>query len=144
MATVGTFNVGRSPRTRGSLYHRRAWARYARSIPAHAGEPSWLPLILEEGMVDPRARGGASVRSVWSRPLSGRSPRTRGSQFAAPAAAGDAGSIPAHAGEPPAGLIEAVKKAGRSPRTRGSPILKRLQRPSEGSIPAHAGEPGLS
>ncbi len=92
---------------------------------------------------------------------SGRSPRTRGSQGKRSGWRSMPRSIPAHAGEPAAGLIFhpycqvdprarggaycprelKCSRGGRSPRTRGSQVLAPRRDPRHRSIPAHAGEP---
>ena len=133
------------------------------SIPAHAGEPSWPGSWATRAAVDPRSRGGA--RSFPHRPFQclGRSPLTRGSRIKHPQRSVRHGSIPAHAGEPPASvssisLIQVDPRSrggalatpthgtvagGRSPLTRGSLGGNAGTGTRERSIPAHAGEPGL-
>ena len=152
---------GRSPRTRGSRLGASPRGASRRSIPAHAGEPARGRRRQGCEGVDPRARGGAAGIDERVRTAQGRSPRTRGSPSSPVPGSSPAGSIPAHAGEPPAPPVPRVARKvdprarggassrrsarlpseGRSPRTRGS----RAQRPRVGgllgSIPAHAGEP---
>ena len=154
---------GRSPLTRGSLGGIHDSAMRDGSIPAHAGEPSWPGSWATRAAVDPRSRGGA--RSFPHRPFQclGRSPLTRGSRIKHPQRSVRHGSIPAHAGEPPASvssisLIQVDPRSrggalatpthgtvagGRSPLTRGSLGGNAGTGTRERSIPAHAGEPGL-
>ena len=155
--------LGLSPRTRGSqptasdLRHRR------RSIPAHAGEPSLSASQRIRARVYPRARGGAAEAEGGSRPVSGLSPRTRGSPDGFRQRLVDRRSIPAHAGEPCVGVPGTgsdrvyprarggacitsrvrLSYSGLSPRTRGSPDGFRQRLVDRRSIPAHAGEPQI-
>ena len=78
-ATDDVLATGRSPRTRGSQPHERARQRHRGSIPADAGEPRRRAGSPSTGRVDPRGRGGARPRALFSRCSLGRSPRTRGS-----------------------------------------------------------------
>ena len=111
--------------------------------------------------VYPRPRGGtAAARSPPSVAL-GLSPPTRGNPHVSSSKRILAGSIPAHAGEPPHthihGRQEGVyprprggtavqayitaRRRGLSPPTRGNPTQARAWLSRSGSIPAHAGEP---
>ena len=91
---------GLSPPTRGSHGWRLRRHPAARSIPAHAGEPTsptpppWIRTVY------PRPRGGACPYSgrAWNR--CGLSPPTRGSHGSHHDQQSGRGSIPAHAGEP--------------------------------------------
>ena len=130
------------PRPRGGAFRGiRYWLPWARSIPAHAGEPRrlGLPLVPHEGL-SPPTRGSLGI---GGRALSGQ------------------GSIPAHAGEPfllvrhdsslgvyprPRGGAVATRlssrgRRGLSPPTRGSHSRSSVRRDVVRSIPAHAGEP---
>ncbi len=111
--------------------------------------------------VDPRPRGGAAQDASRLYAQVGRSPPTRGSRGHGHDARGCAGSIPAHAGEPPTrqrarrctGVDPRPRGGaskwiwmiswlwGRSPPTRGSQADVPPDRVAPGSIPAHAGEP---
>ncbi len=134
------------------------------SIPAHAGEPNTLRCSRHWSRVYPRARGGTRVRYEGEPQILGLSPRTRGNHTYACGAPRDAGSIPAHAGEPfhcsestllfrvypraRGGTVLADGKdlqyLGLSPRTRGNlgQGARRVQ--LGGSIPVHAGEPAIA
>ena len=136
----------------------------ARSIPAHAGEPSVVisPSIIAE--VYPRPRGGTCIRCRCSRSRSGLSPPTRGNLAHAVYRSELRWSIPAHAGEPrraarelfeqgvyprPRGgtgstRVEPASSGGLSPPTRGNRFSCCSRLTFFGSIPAHAGEPPCS
>ena len=157
-------------------------AKLKGSIPAHAGEPSWQTTSRTTRRVYPRACGGtASVMAerrppprqgsqVYGSPACAGidpwpeaplSPRMRGNPVAVAVAGAGAGSIPAHAGEPPPGsswrrprrvypracggtlnlLANLVAPTGLSPRMRGNPPTRESAGKCAGSIPAHAGEP---
>ena len=95
--------IGLSPPTRGNQRRGCSRCAFARSIPAHAGEPGlgrgWQ-LLFE---VYPRPRGGTIRRIRCAVCGEGLSPPTRGNQGDPGAAADPADSnrsIPAHAGEP--------------------------------------------
>ena len=93
-------DTGLSPRARGN---RRSWgcnSRYARSIPACAGEPRLLLMQETPRKVYPRVRGGTSQFLHQVAAYSGLSPRARGNRGNAIRRAHDARSIPACAGEP--------------------------------------------
>ncbi len=161
MRGSATTPKGPSPRTRGSRLAHVPQQVVIGSIPAHAGEPPWTWRRAPARRVHPRARGGASPLSCQISPSRGPSPRTRGSLRIEHAGRAAAGSIPAHAGEPPAppeadprggvhprargGACSAVPRRrrgrGPSPRTRGSPSTLPRLAVGAGSIPAHAGEP---
>ena len=155
-------NQGRSPRTRGSQATPALDRFGVRSIPANAGEPlRYGGRGLGVG-VDPRERGGASVKMNYSDNPWGRSPRTRGSPEQPDSDQPKDGSIPANAGEPSspsrrpgtpqvdprerggaaATAFAAMDIPGRSPRTRGSQLNPMIEETQPGSIPANAGEPG--
>ena len=116
----------------------------------------------------PRMRGNRGRQCfVWialgSVPdlLTGLSPRMRGNLIGDVGSAGELGSIPAHAGEPPgrpcracgirvypracggtsAGCSAVHQEPGLSPRMRGNHAHGDEQARVHGSIPAHAGEP---
>ena len=94
---------GLSPPTRGNLAGGQLRAVRARSIPAHAGEPSSPAGRGARSMVYPRPRGG-TVRSGPRRiARAGLSPPTRGNPDRKRSHRFSCGSIPAHAGEPRVG-----------------------------------------
>ena len=152
---------GLSPPTRGNPRIADCSKGWTGSIPAHAGEPAegceWKQPI----RVYPRPRGGTLWCRLPGRFAPGLSPPTRGNHDALADAPLDAGSIPAHAGEPsyrtaarrdswvyprPRGgtgsecqFCESAR--GLSPPTRGNRPRVRSIRTRWRSIPAHAGEP---
>ena len=156
-------HMGPSPRVRGSLQSGDQGQPGDGSIPACAGKPPAGVRSPPAPRVHPRVCGEA--RAVGCRGLgaSGPSPRVRGSQPPESSPCSASGSIPACAGKPAVGVVQArvirvhprvcgeawvtqlagsfVK--GPSPRVRGSllpssPIVPRL-----GSIPACAGKPRI-
>ena len=152
---------GPSPPTRGSLPDTIARGFRARSIPAHAGKPTYSASPFIRASVHPRPRGEATAASPVDRIFGGPSPPTRGSPRSPRARLAAEGSIPAHAGKPPtardgsAGVRvhprprgEALRaaaglssSAGPSPPTRGSRSAARRKAVPCRSIPAHAGKP---
>ncbi len=160
-AWISVATWGLSPPTRGSpRYLVRAGLR-VRSIPAHAGKPSARQQQQPSDVVYPRPRGEATaVRAILARP-EGLSPPTRGSLALWIEMAPSGGSIPAHAGKPPASMPRSPHRAvyprprgeadsarpgvfpprGLSPPTRGSLGNFTTGRSKVGSIPAHAGKP---
>ena len=133
--------TGLSPPTRGNLPDEPRDGGLSRSIPAHAGEPAGAfgaPPVLR---VYPRPRGGTLKASCATAKSYGLSPPTPGNPFLKRLHADRVGSIPAHAGEPPAVRIHA-RAGGVYPRPRGG--TSGCRQPPSGrqwSIPAHAGEP---
>ncbi len=158
---LACFNVGRSPRARGSRSRQRTGQRNQRSIPACAGQPLTVVMRSIACGVDPRVRGAAQIGIGFVFLLHGRSPRARGSHPGCPRTHRPPGSIPACAGQPrntswrgfPAGVDPRVRGAaqavrtchqdlsGRSPRARGSPKSWVVGHGGAGSIPACAGQP---
>ena len=152
---------GLSPRTRGNLPPAKTAAEVLGSIPAHAGEPGMLTILMGLVRVYPRARGGTRFTSFPQYSSQGLSPRTRGNQTLVVGSEEDAGSIPAHAGEPSRwgalplsgtvyprarggtgpGKPVSEKRQGLSPRTRGNRTGLSGCEDYTRSIPAHAGEP---
>ncbi len=152
---------GLSPPTRGSHAVPCHSRHSARSIPAHAGEPSRAGSGRRWCAVYPRPRGGADEPLGCIVQIEGLSPPTRGSHSRNHGWRVAWRSIPAHAGEPaprrgvavvdrvyPRPRGGAVAKAeggatvqGLSPPTRGSLRARRDVPTHRGSIPAHAGEP---
>ena len=132
-----------------------------RSIPAHAGEPLVVRQLYAVDLVYPRPRGGTvGVKPLYLTVI-GLSPPTRGNRRQPEHRVVKTGSIPAHAGEPPASASphspERVyprprggtpqtsradaERRGLSPPTRGNPRWRVTYAYTAGSIPAHAGEP---
>ena len=132
-----------------------------RSIPACAGEPDREREPPPRSSVYPRVCGGAASGKTKGIPLSGLSPRVRGSRYRSDRPLAAFRSIPACAGEPagPDGFQrwnpvyprvcggadskdEAQRLAdGLSPRVRGSRAVPPERYTMTRSIPACAGEP---
>ena len=93
-------NTGLSPRVRGNPVLAAEPARYRRSIPACAGEPSSGSSASGMPEVYPRVCGGTWIGSRHRRPVAGLSPRVRGNLPDASGKAYTGRSIPACAGEP--------------------------------------------
>ena len=152
---------GLSPHARGSrlgVYRKRL---VLGSIPACAGEPDCRHGRRGLIGVYPRMRGGAHRTNTGLMTDGGLSPHARGSRRGLGYAAGQAGSIPACAGEPtnwcrgqanrtvyPRMRGGAQRKFsntnrdwGLSPHARGSLRLEQDFQSWIGSIPACAGEP---
>ena len=156
-----SLHLGLSPRTRGSQPVDGVAQLADGPIPADAGEPNCPSWSAHSSTAYPRGRGGAAVVVFLHDLNQGLSPRTRGSRGGGLPAGGEAGPIPADAGEPldraharvfpgayPRGRggavddeARTVELAGLSPRTRGSHIEARPPRLWPGPIPADAGEP---
>ena len=152
---------GLSPRVRGSLLVDLAAVHVGGSIPACAGEPVLVGPRVPQGGVYPRVCGGAGPIMPFMGPVTGLSPRVRGSPGQRDTAPRRRGSIPACAGEPatpswsrasrwvyprvcggaPNPLFSPTRMSGLSPRVRGSPGSVHASRICVGSIPACAGEP---
>ena len=153
---------GLSPPTRGNPRGSRSKPSGTGSIPAHAGEPAYASRWARARTVYPRPRGGTAPAPSPRGKTRGLSPPTRGNHDDAPELAANRGSIPAHAGEPPATGARRVASAvyprprggtarggspsscgkGLSPPTRGNPLAVSSPLSADRSIPAHAGEPG--
>ena len=97
--------AGLSPPTRGNPAGGVAVRRYGGSIPAHAGEPALSPCRTSDEQVYPRPRGGTQRPRLAAPHRPGLSPPTRGNRRHAEGGRGRRGSIPAHAGEPPAAAV---------------------------------------
>ena len=154
-------SYGLSPPTRGNLSPRPPRGSAARSIPAHAGEPTPPTWSICARPVYPRPRGGTAARGVIFGTPRGLSPPTRGNPGRPVRPSAQLGSIPAHAGEPSAAVMLLAANevyprprggtdsggwldqppGGLSPPTRGNPRPIGRARFHLGSIPAHAGEP---
>ena len=153
--------LGLSPRSRGSPHKTGITQQTEGSIPALAGKPTAGPRRLTSPWVYPRARGEACLCRVHSMYSFGLSPRSRGSPGLHDRPGSGAGSIPALAGKPNAGIDpvlhprvyprargEAGSSAtgagccgGLSPRSRGSRSRSGQPARRSGSIPALAGKP---
>ena len=155
---------GLSPRVRGKPPFRPRPPSRPRSIPACAGEASWLEPREGRSSVYPRVCGGScwmARRMAWS---VGLSPRVRGKLRLPPARRRGSRSIPACAGEARnhrrdehgggvyprvcggSSRTVAVSPEGRglSPRVRGKQSIWRNARMIDRSIPACAGEAASS
>ena len=152
---------GLSPRGRGNLATRLAWADGDRSIPAWAGKPriGIVPRALIK--VYPRVGGETERHRRGYRHIRGLSPRGRGNLCPTRSTCPNYGSIPAWAGEPAllpgyACLVEVYPRVGGgtllklgkagyvfglSPRGRGNPRSPLSHPLGWRSIPAWAGEP---
>ncbi len=133
---------GLSPRVRGNLTDRSQDALANRSIPACAGEPPAGTHTPSPAGVYPRVCGGTSSLASMPQADMGLSPRVRGNPTVTLENGGNQGSIPACAGEPPAGRAECrwprvyprvcggtladpgshPGGRGLSPRVRGNPV----------------------
>ena len=153
--------AGLSPRVRGNRgdghQHETDWG----SIPARAGEPSFLDFVPHVGVVYPRACGGTGPRCDMEDIAEGLSPRVRGNPEMIASVSLGMRSIPARAGEPEpsptkdrrnevypraCGGTHSRQKSwqysrGLSPRVRGNQVDGRDIHAPFGSIPARAGEP---
>ena len=91
---------GLSPRVRGNQAEKGYFARFARSIPACAGEPDCSILWESNNEVYPRVCGGTNVEVLAENQNKGLSPRVRGNRYPRWRHRDRNGSIPACAGEP--------------------------------------------
>ena len=164
--TIGIINndgyyEGLSPRTRGNHGAAIGHSDVDGTIPAHAGEPRRRSPGCSPGRDYPRARGGTEPSRSVKTFQPGLSPRTRGNPAGWKKPGARTGTIPAHAGEPPASprcsessgdyprarggtptrKREAWSPTGLSPRARGNPGIDQEDDSRLGTIPAHAGEP---
>ena len=98
---VSDGRAGLSPPTRGNPPKIAPTVNQQRSIPAHAGEPSSDSARMAMSRVYPRPRGGTGAPPSSATADSGLSPPTRGNRRRMGRNSAGAGSIPAHAGEPP-------------------------------------------
>ena len=92
--------LGGPPLTRGSRLRVQQPANVYGWTPAHAGEPVPREGGEKGGRVDPRSRGGATIRRPPKRLLVGGPPLTRGSRTRGAPRRFHCGWTPAHAGEP--------------------------------------------
>ena len=160
-AYIGNNRQGLSPPTRGNPLRESSPLGSLRSIPAHAGEPPPPAAAATPPTVYPRPRGGTRAHFCIQPSIAGLSPPTRGNPKIGGLQGEQAGSIPAHAGEPtatsrtraPAPVYPRPRGGttsppasrrwarGLSPPTRGNLAQLIVDLPVRGSIPAHAGEP---
>ena len=153
--------MGLSPRVRGNRDQAAYGDRQLGSIPACAGEPSSTTCDTCGKPVYPRVCGGTQRLRFRPGGCRGLSPRVRGNLEVRGDIAGQAGSIPACAGEPrgactpghPCGVYPrcwggSPAHAGIDPRrppdwegVRGNPPSTSQSGGLLGSIPACAGEP---
>ena len=152
---------GLSPRMRGNRRCAISKEVSARSIPAHAGQPSRYPLRDSGSKVYPRACGATCAWRLLGARRSGLSPRMRGNHNPPVVNTNNQRSIPAHAGQPSncplakrefavypraCGATEfrdLIARAckGLSPRMRGNHSIFTGAIQIRRSIPAHAGQP---
>ena len=155
--------TGLSSRVRGNRVYLPVGWRYARSIPACAGEPAGAAFPSSPWWVYPRVCGGTRRRGQAAQPCKGLSPRVRGNRSSTRSPSFVQGSIPACAGEPPAPWLRQPRSwvyprvcgeppdrqrcrvdwMGLSPRVRGNPDAVQHAGIFGGSIPACAGKPPL-
>ena len=153
-------NAGLSPRGRGKPRTAQFCLSLSRSIPAWAGETFADAADWCEKGVYPRVGGGNTAAVTARRHRLGLSPRGRGKPTSPARRDPYLRSIPAWAGETPAGVMSArhrevyprvgggnlrfvyiaVSIRGLSPRGRGKPSELPSCAVSSGSIPAWAGE----
>ena len=93
-------DMGLSPRVRGNPGLQKTPLRPFGSIPACAGEPRLLVMVVLLSWVYPRVCGGTVPLGAIRIPHPGLSPRVRGNPFKLLVRRQVFGSIPACAGEP--------------------------------------------
>ena len=153
--------LGLSPRVRGNQCHRRFREDRQGTIPACAGEPLKLGLMLSQMRDYPRVCGGTWPDACVTPASAGLSPRVRGNRMPVRRSNPPGGTIPACAGEPPrlrrpaspardyprvCGGTTIAGEAGTvitglSPRVRGNLAFHFAVAFHFGTIPACAGEP---
>ena len=111
------------------------------SIPACAGEPCQVYLIVDGLAVYPRVCGGTRYRRRERHLRSRLSPRVRGNLQGTVVSLPRLRSIPACAGEPQEIIQSESERAALSPRVRGNLTPSSKPGVGQGSIPACAGEP---
>ena len=153
--------AGLSPRVQGNLIHVDERVGRSRSIPACAGEPGTHGIRERRARVYPRVCRGTSASPASAMAVLGLSPRVQGNPSPSLVAVVCKWSIPACAGEPLYGLLDAPDHAvyprvcrgtpaflaglrglaGLSPRVQGN--LREWDHDCQDmrSIPACAGEP---
>ena len=156
-------SAGSSPRVRGTLGDAEPPAVGDRFIPACAGNSSWSATDGRHSAVHPRVCGELGLSVTCSSPMSGSSPRVRGTHVKQrvrqianrfiPACAGNSrGGVP-HRGGPAVhprvcgelGNWRTFPKrlTGSSPRVRGTPRFNATRWVSDRFIPACAGNSAL-
>ena len=133
------------------------------SIPACAGEPTWIEICNGIETVYPRVCGGTRLWQAWQSAARGLSPRVRGNLALEFNGVAGQGSIPACAGEPSGRwtrililrvyprvcggtrryFVQRARQNGLSPRVRGNHRFATLGSVECRSIPACAGEPSV-
>ena len=159
-ARKGTLDHGSSPLTRGKPTANRSASSFTRLIPAHAGKTFRSGFGPFRAGAHPRSRGENSCSLMWSLPVVGSSPLTRGKRCGQRVPVGYRGLIPAHAGktrparlrrsrhpahprsrgENAEALVGELCGCGSSPLTRGKRTGRARPRVAGGLIPAHAGK----
>ena len=120
------YQLGLSPRLRGSQPYGRGVGREDRSIPAFAGEPDGVSCLLLAGRVYPRVCGGTLSCGMTSTTTYGLSPRVRGNLVLRDDVDYHVRSIPACAGEPRRGYSRR-RKLWVYPRVCGGmPVYPRV------------------
>ena len=152
---------GLSPRVRGNPEQLKLQVLPRGTIPACAGEPVAVTVVILVAPDYPRVCGGTILAAWVSVFVQGLSPRVRGNPSRPTPGAVSAGTIPACAGEPaPTQPQKPVRRdyprvcggtairaiiascaPGLSPRVRGNHSLVFSAAVKGGTIPACAGEP---
>ena len=160
MSRIASATSGSSPRVRGTLVGRNQRRAAARIIPACAGDAYPARDPAEKPPDHPRVCGGRSAATSETAPITGSSPRVRGTRLPSLAAALCGRIIPACAGDalsaPTVTMLMADHprvcggrqvafghgdgKRGSSPRVRGTPGRVRPRRRQARIIPACAGD----
>ena len=155
-------SAGPSPRMRGTLNPATPEVDQTGIIPAHAGNTNWIESPTGRIRDHPRACGEHPLVCIVALPLSGSSPRMRGTPNLGNHARTNARIIPAHAGNTRNGRRAVISSrdhpracgehpscgrcivswTGSSPRMRGTHISVDSQSKISGIIPAHAGNTG--
>jgi len=150
---------GSSPRTRGTLHGRQQPGVVLRFIPAYTGNSRATTAEPSTDAVHPRVHGELIIMTLSISPVTGSSPRTRGTPSRPSRTRTSRRFIPAYTGNsstarsaPRAGPVHprvhgelgwwnsgATTGAGSSPRTRGTHPPGRRPQPSPGFIPAYTG-----
>ncbi len=157
-------HTGSSPRLRGTRRDAVASGRFARIIPAPAGNTSLLPTRWPRATDHPRACGEHAGRPGGHAGRHGSSPRLRGTRphrphtkpgrRIIPAPAGNAVAVfptspacpdhPRACGERHSPILPASLASGSSPRLRGTPGLETKRGWPQRIIPAPAGNAMIS
>src|SRR5690554_638223 len=152
---------GLSPRLRGNPLHYEIRIDAFGTIPASAGEPTDIAVLVTPVRDYPRVCGGTASTVGWDFQTGGLSPRLRGNHLTRSASLRHKRTIPASAGEPLGGggvshgrrdyprvcggtddqRDKNIHGAGLSPRLRGNRQARVVHTRDLGTIPASAGEP---